>query len=1054
MENSATHEKLRISLSESMNRISASAISLVGDSKYFNKNMDSRSISRLLDSSSDKQKLRAMKILTSMISIGRDASSNFADVVKNISSSNSEVKRLVYIYVIHYSEQNPELALLSINSFQKDLGSSSERVRSNALKAISSMRLTVVLPLVLLALKTAISDHSPYVRRTAAHAIPKVFRLDHSLKDELIDMIEKLLGDEHVYVLSGTLFAFMQVCPTMYQLIHPQFRKLCHVLADMDEWGQTIALNLFLRYGRNQFAAPQELEYDETDDEGCSRARSISKFSMDPDHKLILTSTENLLYSKNSSVVLGVVVLYHYLAPTYECKKCIPFLMHFLYSSTEVQCVILANISTISASRPALFAPYMKNFYVLSTDSQSSRELKLDILVNLATSSSIKMILNEFKFYIKEPNQLFVSATIEAIGRCAFRVNDFSDICLKELVALVSSSTDSIVAKSIIVICHLLQKHPKRRIIKNLTKSLDTVEIPEARASLVWIIGEYREMIPEIVPDVLRCLAKNFTNEEDEVKLQILNLAFKMFLLNPKTTQLLFKYVLDLCKFDLNYDIRDRARFIKRVFLSKKKNNKDLSVKTDLESQESAAVRTVVQEMLLSVKPTSEEYGPFHDRTRFVLGSLSHFVSHSVGGSYKALEGFQPADCVPDSSTRDRKDDEKSKKFSENFFGSDLGSESESEGGRSQLSSSCSLSDSSGRSDISNLYSSYSEHASCSSDIDSNSHRSSAGEILSDFESDQYIDESTLSSVVSADETGSQSPQEQNVEELEILTSAQTTTKDDKFDSDNEGSLSRSGSQSSQEDILSSPRNQPVSPEKGEQEDDGIIALDQSLIDMTIKDDLIVDHYSSNSSVMPRALENLSENLKAPRKLISLENSHNFECDPTSSHRKQIQQFGKITYMEPGSSQKAEILVDFYGKIEGVDFSICSSHGSFPIHLKCPVGELIRPYGISHETFGLYQKKLSGMNENVDTIEVNPRANLREHVLTVLNVMPLQHLSNSSKTYRFSGKLIHNGYTVLVEIVPDEKSDKMVLCRVNCKDFMLCDRILISLKERIGNNTE
>jgi AP-3 complex subunit beta len=53
------------------------------------------------------------------MTLGRDVSSYFPDVVKNVVVESTEVKKLVYMYVIHYSTQNPELALLSINSFQR-----------------------------------------------------------------------------------------------------------------------------------------------------------------------------------------------------------------------------------------------------------------------------------------------------------------------------------------------------------------------------------------------------------------------------------------------------------------------------------------------------------------------------------------------------------------------------------------------------------------------------------------------------------------------------------------------------------------------------------------------------------------------------------------------------------------------------------------------------------------------------------------------------------------------------------------------------------------------
>lgn len=55
-----------------------------------------------------------------------------------------------------------------------------------------------------------------------------------------------------------------------------------------------------------------------------------------------------------------------------------------------------------------------------------------------------------------------------------------------------------------------------------------------ARASILWLIGEYCEHVPKIAPDVLRKMAKSFTAEEDIVKLQVINLAAKLYLSNSK----------------------------------------------------------------------------------------------------------------------------------------------------------------------------------------------------------------------------------------------------------------------------------------------------------------------------------------------------------------------------------------------------------------------------------------------------------------------------------------------------------------------------------------
>lgn len=51
------------------------------------------------------------------------------------------------------------------------------------------------------------------------------------------------------------------------------------------------------------------------------------------------------------------------------------------------------------------------------------------------------------------------------------------------------------------------------------------------------------------------------------MKLQILNLAAKLCLTNSKQTKLLCQYVFNLAKYDQNYDIRDRARFLRQLIL-------------------------------------------------------------------------------------------------------------------------------------------------------------------------------------------------------------------------------------------------------------------------------------------------------------------------------------------------------------------------------------------------------------------------------------------------------------------------------------------------------
>lgn len=149
------------------------------------------------------------------------------------------------------------------------------------------------------------------------------------------------------------------------------------------------------------------------------------------------------------------------------------------------------------------------------------------------------------------------------------------------------------------------------------------LQVPMARASILWLIGEYCEHVPKIAPDVLRKMAKSFTNEEDIVKLQIINLAAKLYLTNSKQvqralsdsqictvtvvsdsisffffsqTKLLTQYVLNLAKYDQNYDIRDRARFIRQLIVP---------------TEKSGALSKYAKKLFLALKPAPVLESPF-----------------------------------------------------------------------------------------------------------------------------------------------------------------------------------------------------------------------------------------------------------------------------------------------------------------------------------------------------------------------------------------------------------------------------------------------------------
>ncbi|KAK4816427.1 hypothetical protein QYF61_016863 [Mycteria americana] len=280
-----------------------------------------------------------------------------------------------------------------------------------------------------------------------------------------------------------------------------------------------------------------ENNFYESDEEQKEKDRKVKNaYTMDPDHRLLLRNTKPLLQSRNAAVVMAVAQLYWHLAPKSEAGIVSKSLVRLLRSSREVQYIVLQNIATMSIQRKGMFEPYLKSFYVRSTDPTMIKTLKLEILTNLANEANISTLLREFQTYVKSQDKQFAAATIQAIGRCATNITEVTDTCLNGLVCLLSNRDEIVVAESVVVIKKLLQTQPAHHgeIIKHMAKLLDNITVPVARASILWLIGEYCERVPKIAPDVLRKTAKSFTNEDDLVKLQILNLGAKLYLTNSK----------------------------------------------------------------------------------------------------------------------------------------------------------------------------------------------------------------------------------------------------------------------------------------------------------------------------------------------------------------------------------------------------------------------------------------------------------------------------------------------------------------------------------------
>lgn len=87
-----------------------------------------------------------------------------------------QIRSLVSIYILRQAALEPDLALLPVNMYQKDLRDPNPVIRALALRTLAGMRLESITALVLMSLKTASRDSNWFVRRTVAESLEKVYR--------------------------------------------------------------------------------------------------------------------------------------------------------------------------------------------------------------------------------------------------------------------------------------------------------------------------------------------------------------------------------------------------------------------------------------------------------------------------------------------------------------------------------------------------------------------------------------------------------------------------------------------------------------------------------------------------------------------------------------------------------------------------------------------------------------------------------------------------------------------------------------------------------------
>lgn len=63
------------------------------------------------------------------MTVGKDVSALFPDVVNCMQTDNLELKKLVYLYLMNYAKSQPDMAIMAVNTFVKVCGNLIHSIR-------------------------------------------------------------------------------------------------------------------------------------------------------------------------------------------------------------------------------------------------------------------------------------------------------------------------------------------------------------------------------------------------------------------------------------------------------------------------------------------------------------------------------------------------------------------------------------------------------------------------------------------------------------------------------------------------------------------------------------------------------------------------------------------------------------------------------------------------------------------------------------------------------------------------------------------------------------
>lgn len=236
--------------------------------------------------------------------------------------------------------------------------------------------------------------------------------------------------------------------------------------------------------------------------------------------------------------------------------------------NSELSYTGLCHIELLLDRAPHLYDQDYKTFFARFNDPAYIKSKKLKILLSIATQSTVEDIVSELSANVHDVDVSLAEESIKAIGQIAKSLPQTAEFCIDTLLTFLSWEIEYITAQTLIVVRDLLLIYEKctQAVLPQLQDCLELVQDSRGRAAIIWMTGQYGELIPDS-PYMLESAIDHINEEHSsDVKLQLLTATMKLFLKRPAECQEMLGRLLQYCVDEEEHmDVRDRAMMYYRL---------------------------------------------------------------------------------------------------------------------------------------------------------------------------------------------------------------------------------------------------------------------------------------------------------------------------------------------------------------------------------------------------------------------------------------------------------------------------------------------------------